>query len=299
MRRATPRRACSCRTCSGGAEAEAIASANPEIVAALEPADLELPARYCWETNTNPDAVKLMLDIGFPVAHPEHSHGYTPLHNAAWAGSAELVDLLLARGHPVDLIDPRFDATPLGFALHDCIVEKRHPEGEFARVVRSLLAAGSPWDALDYPFGDAQVDAVFEPRMHQRLDGAAALGDVAAVDRLMEAERPNPEELTRAPGGAASGGHLELCRRFIAAGAAINGAIGYRRNTPLIYAMRSGSKETVAFLLEQGADVGLKNRHGITALDAARRLGALPENHRAPRAGGNWCRGRWPSSPFK
>jgi hypothetical protein len=32
-----------------------------------------------------------MLDLGFPVAHPERSHGYTPLHNAAWAGSGDLV----------------------------------------------------------------------------------------------------------------------------------------------------------------------------------------------------------------
>ena len=76
--------------------------------------DRELVAKYCWETNTNYAAVKLMLDLGFPVAHPERSHGYTPLHNAAWAGSGDLVELLIARGHPVDIRDPGFDATPLG-----------------------------------------------------------------------------------------------------------------------------------------------------------------------------------------
>jgi hypothetical protein len=128
-------------------EAEAIAAANPGLVASLPAADHELVARYCWETNTNFEAVKLMLDLGFPVAHPETSHGYSPLHNAAWAGSADLVDLLIARGHPVDLIDPRYNSTPLGYAIHDCIVEKRHPEGDFARVVKALLAAGSPREA--------------------------------------------------------------------------------------------------------------------------------------------------------
>jgi ankyrin repeat protein len=116
-------------------EAEAIAAANPRLVASLPDVDKELLARYCWETNTNYDAVKLMLDIGFPVAHPERSHGYTPLHNAAWAGSADLVDLLIARGHPVDIVDPGYQSTPLGYAIHDCIVEKRHPEGEFGRVL--------------------------------------------------------------------------------------------------------------------------------------------------------------------
>jgi ankyrin repeat protein len=68
------------------AEAVEIAREHPEIVRELPDVDRELVARYCWETNTNFDAVELMLDLGFPVAHPERSHGYTPLHNAAWAG---------------------------------------------------------------------------------------------------------------------------------------------------------------------------------------------------------------------
>jgi ankyrin repeat protein len=67
------------------AEAEAIAKGNRGIVPALPDMDREQVANYCWETNTNYNAVKLVLDLGFPVAHPERSHGYTPLHNAAWA----------------------------------------------------------------------------------------------------------------------------------------------------------------------------------------------------------------------
>lgn len=142
------------------AEAEAIAGQHPEIVPGLPDVDRELVAKYCWETNTSYEAVKLMLDLGFPVAHPERSHGYTPLHNAAWSGSGDLVELLLARGHPVDIRDPTYGATPLGFALHDCFVEKRHPEGEFARVARALLEAGSPVTEVNYPTGDAAIDEV-------------------------------------------------------------------------------------------------------------------------------------------
>jgi ankyrin repeat protein len=141
-------------------EAEAIANGHPNIVPELPDVDRQLVAKYCWETNTNYDAVKLMLDLGFPVAHPERNHGYTPLHNAAWAGSGDLVELLIARGHPVDIRDPAFNATPLGYALHDCLVEKRHPEGEFARVVKALVAAGSPLKGVKYPTGDAAVDEV-------------------------------------------------------------------------------------------------------------------------------------------
>lgn len=147
------------------AEAEAIGKQHPQIVPELPDVDLELVAKYCWETNTNYDAVKLMLDLGFPVAHPERSHGYTPLHNAAWAGSGDLVELLIARGHPVDIRDPVYDATPLGYALYDCLIEKRHPEGEFARVVKALMEAGSPLKGLEYPTGDTAVDAVLHAYM--------------------------------------------------------------------------------------------------------------------------------------
>ena len=146
-------------------EALAIAKDHPEIIPGLPDVDRELVAKYCWETNTNYDAVKLMLDVGFPVAHPERNHGYTPLHNAAWAGSGDLVELLISRGHPVDIRDPGHDATPLGYALYDCLVEKRHPEGEFPRVVKALLEAGSPLTGVELPTGNAAIDEVLRAFM--------------------------------------------------------------------------------------------------------------------------------------
>jgi len=45
------------------AEAETIAKEHPEIVPGLADLDRELVAKYCWETNSNYDAVKLMLDL--------------------------------------------------------------------------------------------------------------------------------------------------------------------------------------------------------------------------------------------
>lgn len=144
-------------------EAEALAAEHPDLIAQLSAPDRELVARYCWETNTNYEAVKLMLDLGFPVAYPERSHGYTPLHNAAWSGTGDLVDLLLSRGHPVDIRDPGYNATPLGYALHDCLVAKRHPEGEFPRVVRALMEAGSPLEGVQYPTGHSGIDEVLRP----------------------------------------------------------------------------------------------------------------------------------------
>jgi len=42
-------------------------------------------------------------------------------------------------------------------------VEKRHPEGDFARVVRALVEAGSPLDGIKYPTGHAAIDEVLAP----------------------------------------------------------------------------------------------------------------------------------------
>jgi ankyrin repeat protein len=249
-------------------EAEAIAARNPGLVSSLPAADHELVARYCWETNTNYEAVRLMLDLGFPVAHPETSHGYSPLHNAAWAGSADLVDLLIERGHPVDLVDPTHHATPLGFAIYDCTVEKRHPEGAYGRVVKALLDAGSPWDALSYPTGDARIDDALRPRLPEHVDGAALLGDESAVSRLLGVS-PGPDELTKALAGAAKGGHAAMCRRLLEAGAPVNGSVAPEKITPLMCAASSGSYETVALLLEHGADSAARAAHGSTALDIA------------------------------
>jgi hypothetical protein len=147
------------------AAAAAIAGANPGLVSTLADADKELLARYCWETNANIDAVRLMLDLGFPIDFPERSHGYTPLHNAAWGGYADLVDLLLERGHRTDLRDPTYNGTALDWAIHCCVHDGRHPDGEYGRVAAALVAAGCPWDPSRFPTGHPGIDQALRRAM--------------------------------------------------------------------------------------------------------------------------------------
>jgi len=94
------------------------------------------------------------------------------------------------------------------------------PEGEFGRVAKSLLDAGSPRDALLYPRGDAGIDDVLQPRMRDQVDGAALLGDDPAVTRLLGLI-PDPAELALALAGAAKGGPCGLCRGLPRSGASI------------------------------------------------------------------------------
>jgi protein DGCR14 len=202
------------------------------------------------------------------VTHPERSHGYTPLHNAAWAGSGNLVELLIERGHPVDVVDPVFSSTPLGFMMYDMIFEKRHPEGEFARVTKALLDAGSPWQPLDYPTGEESVDAVLRPRLSTRIDGAALLGESDRVFELLGSQ-PDEESRSLALAGAAQGGHAGLVRRLLAAGAPVNRHFGSDQDTPLMRALKSDSHDTVAMLLEAGADLHAKNVYDTLPLHFA------------------------------
>jgi hypothetical protein len=140
--------------------AESIVARSPGLVAELDAEDHTLLAKFCWETNISIEAVRLMLDLGFPVDVPESNHGFMPLHNAAWCGDAPLVELLLRHGHPVDRRDPGYNATALGYAIHSCVTARRHPGGSFPEVVRLLLEAGVPLDPHQYPSGDPAIDAV-------------------------------------------------------------------------------------------------------------------------------------------
>jgi ankyrin repeat protein len=59
----------------------------------------------------------VLLDVG---AKPElrGTGGETALHWAAYIGNDKLVARLIAAGAPVDVKDPQFNSTPLGWTLH-------------------------------------------------------------------------------------------------------------------------------------------------------------------------------------
>jgi ankyrin repeat protein len=145
--------------------AESVVADQPDIVRQLDEEDLALMAKFCWETNKNIEAVRLMLDMGFLVDAREFNHGCTALHNAAWCGDPELVRLLLERGHPCDVRDPDHQSTPIDWAVHSCTEAKRHADGRFPEVVKLLLEAGTSFDKKFYPVGDKGIDAVLKKHL--------------------------------------------------------------------------------------------------------------------------------------
>ena len=148
--------------CTAGdrSRADAVKAAHPHIVAALDDKDLALLSTRCSDTGYDIKAVRLMLDLGFPPVGGRGVRGFTPLHHAAFHGYADLTALLLRHGHPPDPVDPDEGATPLQWAVYGAVKVKKHPEGNYRRVLRLLLEFGAAVpDGLN-PTGDDALDEI-------------------------------------------------------------------------------------------------------------------------------------------
>jgi hypothetical protein len=80
------------------------------------------------------DVLRLLLDAGEDPNryNPKGNHGHsTPLHQAAWAGHAGVVRLLVERGARLDIKDTIHEGTPLGWAEYG----GRKEIAEYLRVV--------------------------------------------------------------------------------------------------------------------------------------------------------------------
>jgi hypothetical protein len=75
------------------------------------------------------EGIRLMAELGFELSGAtRHDNAginlaTTPLHNAAWIGDLEMVRLLVALGADPTARDPRFDATPAGWAAYNHQIE--------------------------------------------------------------------------------------------------------------------------------------------------------------------------------
>jgi len=82
----------------------------------------------------------------------------------------------------------------------------------------------------------------------------------------------NPTQVTALHSAVADGGHAGIARALVEAGADVN-AKQRHGWTPLHGAAHSGDRELVELLLERGADPEAKHQEGKTALDLARENG--------------------------
>jgi len=120
-------------------------SARPELVRALQPADVTRIVAAAELRNG--DAVKRMLAIGWPARTVDRG-GLTALHWSGFHGDAATAQALLAAGAPLDVKDDVHSGTPLGWALWGSVHGWHPRQGDYPGTVQAMLDAGATPPAI-------------------------------------------------------------------------------------------------------------------------------------------------------
>jgi ankyrin repeat protein len=130
------------QACELGDEAifRALLASRPDLLVTLSDTDRRrLPDAA---QNNNTEAVKLMLEAGWPV-EARGEYDMTPLQWAAWHGNAEMVREILQYHPQLEANDNQHKITALGSALHGSENGWHRNTGEYVATVKALLNAGA------------------------------------------------------------------------------------------------------------------------------------------------------------
>ena len=192
------------------------------------------------------DAVRTLLDGGASVDKTD-DFGFSAVFAAVSNGSAEVLDLLIARGANWNLVSTATTMTPLTMACAN---------GGRAAMVQKLLDAGTDVN---------EIDGRGFAALHY------AVADVDAVDVLLGA---GADAGLRTPNGdtplasASYSGNLPTVRRLLVLGSGVDSVNNFGE-TPLSMAAARGHAEVARALLEAGAVVDHQSNAGSTPLHEA------------------------------
>ena len=123
------------------------------------------------------DAVALMLDLGFPL-DTRGDNGATPLHAAAYNGSAVAALLLLDRGADIEAHDTNWNSTPLDWAAVGSGEQpQNNPTADWLETVRALLEHGASTDEITLnPDEPKQPSTEVAALLRRQLEGERQAG---------------------------------------------------------------------------------------------------------------------------
>jgi ankyrin repeat protein len=102
---------------------------------------------------------------------------------------------------------------------------------------------------------------------------AAFDGQLALVRTLVIEKKAAVNKLGWSPiHYAVTNGHLEIAQFLMANGAQVN-ALSPSETTPLMMSIGSGNDKLIKYLLDNGADLRMRNHEGYTAIDVAQLFG--------------------------
>jgi ankyrin repeat protein len=217
----------------------------------------------------------LLLEHGADVAHA-NAHGWTPLHQAAYADAAEMAAFLLNAGAPADVSGRGAGGTPLIVALF----------WGHHRVTEVLAAASLHPGNLRVAAGLGRVDLIEELVAEDGTvaEAGGALRGFYRPHGGFPAWSPSddPQEiLDEALAWAARGDRTEALSALVARGAHVDADV--YRGTALAWAAASGRADAIRRLVALGADPDGRSSFGgathgerVVPLHLAAQAGALP-----------------------
>jgi ankyrin repeat protein len=236
--------------------ARAIIASDPDIVGRIQS---RYPALFVdFAGADNPDAVRLLLDLGFDAGarreEPPWRRGETALHVAAWRGRASVARLLIERGAPLEA-KLASGQTPVDLAL-------------------LALVEQSEWTPNDHSIEIAELLIGAGAQLHSStltLAAAICLGGTDDITRV--SREASAEDRQAALAAAALNGKVEGVALLLRLGVNLdtNNVGSFPTATPLHNAVSSGSLSTVKLIVEAGAPLDKRDTaHHGTALDWAK-----------------------------
>ena len=234
---------------------------------------VSLAGNPVWKGGTRP--IEALLAAGSDV-NQSNDRGWTPLHAAAYANKPDIAALLIEKGAALDAEAHGAGGTPLIAALFWGHREVADLLALHSVAPVNLRAAAG--------LGNRElIDACFNPDGTLTLEACAARGFYRPHSGFPDWQpSTDPQEvLDEALVWACKSNRLLVLERLVRAGARLN-ADPYR-GTPLIWAAVCNRTETVAWLLDRGANIDQKatfggptHGQGITALHMAAQYGHMP-----------------------
>lgn len=120
--------------------AKDILASKPDILKTLPEKDLKLIADFAALNKI--ESVKLMLDLGFDINQRGEWAGPV-IHQAAWRGHLDLVELLISRGADLEIVNG-YKGTALDtIVFASSFQEVKVPESRCIEIAESMLEAGA------------------------------------------------------------------------------------------------------------------------------------------------------------
>ncbi len=183
------------------------------------------------------EAIKLLIERGANI-NVRQEDGGTPLHIAVALGRAEIAELLIKEGADVAAKNRGGQVPASGLYI--------------------------PWGMLKFMIG------MFDIKVEQKEVEAGR----AKIAKLLNVKSTSqPQRTAKDVWDAAFIGDLNMVKKAVADGLAVNAKNSVTGDPLLFTASLMGHTDIVAFLLDKGADINAQNREGNTSLHAAAFLG--------------------------